>query len=119
MRNVSTYGRLERDELEAELVEVTGALAAEYISIGSDLADQHRDFLQDYVRSAGSSVAAKNREAQYNSMEITQQIIHSRAKINSLTLCRDLLVFLMLSRKPGEVPFPAVAAFDEEGMANA
>lgn len=119
MRNVSTYGKLERDELQAELVEVTGALAEEYSSIGSDLADQHRDFLQDYVRSPGSSVAAKNREAQYNSMDITQQIIHSRAKINSLTLCRDLLVFLLISREPGAIPFPNVAAFDEEGMANA
>lgn len=119
MRNVTTYNKLTTEEMRDELVVVTSALAAEYEQLGVMLADQHRDFLEDYARSPGGSVAAKNRDAQYANQEVTKQIIIARAKVNSFTLCRDLLVFLLLSNEPGTVPFPVVADFDDDGLVNA
>lgn len=116
MRNVSTYDKLTNEELRAELVVVTSAVAAAYEDIGTRLSDYHRDYLMDYAQSASSSVAGKNREAQHNNMQAGGEIIHERAKINSLILCRDLLVFLSLSRQPGTVPYPAVAIEDSEGL---
>jgi hypothetical protein len=117
MRNVTTYNQLTEEEQREELVAVTSTLAAEYEHLGILLSDHQRDYLRDYATSPGNSVAAKNREAQYNNMELATEIFQMRAKINSLTLCRDLLTFLLISRLPGATPFPSVAAMDEEGLA--
>ncbi len=119
MRTVNEYGSLTNDELREELVQITATLALEYKDMGAMLADQHRDFLNDYIRSPGGSVAAKNRDAQYNSMDVTSQIIGKRAVINGLVLCRDLITFLLLSKEPGAIPFPTIASFDEDGLASA
>ena len=117
MRNVTTYDSLTKEELRSELVIVTSAVAAAYEDLGQHLSDHHRDFLEDYARSPASSVAGKNREAQYANQEAQIWIIQARAKINSLTLCRDLLIFLLLSKEPGILPFPGVAMQDADGMA--
>lgn len=116
MRNVSTYDRLTESELRSELVVVTSAVAAAYEDLGTRLSDYHRDYLMDYAQSASQSVSGKNREAQHNNMEAGSIIIQHRAKINSLILCRDLLVFMALSRTPGNLPYPTVATEDNEGL---
>ena len=116
MRNVTTYDSLTIEELRSELVTVTSAVAAAYEDLGLQLADYHRDYLYDYARSASTSVAGKNREAQHNNLEAGSKIIHERAKINSLMLCRDLLIFMVTSKVPGAAPFPSVAAEDSEGL---
>ncbi len=117
MRNVTTYNTLTLQEQREELVAITSALAAEYEHLGIALSDHQRDYLRDYAVSPGNSVAAKNREAQYANMELATEIFHMRAKINSLIICRDLLVFLLLSKQPDAIPFPDVAAMDAEGLA--
>lgn len=116
MRNVSSYDRLNVEELREELVVVTSVLAGEYEQLGMQLADYHREYLTDYARSPGSSATAKNREAQYANMEAGTLIMHGRAKINSLTLCRDLLVYLLLSKEPGATPYPGIARMDDDGL---
>jgi hypothetical protein len=116
MRSVSEYGKITNEQLREELVLVMSALASEYDVLGAAMADHQQDYITTYVRSPGNSVAAKSREAQYNCMDQTRSIIESRAKINSLTLCRDLIVFLLLSEQPGHLPFPQLADFDETGM---
>lgn len=116
MRNVSTYDKLTIEELRSELVVVTSAVAAAYEDLGTRLSDYHRDYLMDYAQSASQSVSGKNREAQHNNMQAGSVIITDRAKINSLILCRDLLVFMILSREPGMLPFPTIATEDNEGL---
>lgn len=116
MRKVSTYDKLTPDELREELVVVTGALAAAMEDLGEYLSNYHRDYLLSYAQSASSSVSGKNREAQYNNMEDGSRVIVERSKVNSLVLCRDLLTFMATSRLPGAMPFPAVAAEDDDGL---
>lgn len=104
------------DELRAELVTVTSATAAAYEDLGGMLAAYHRDYLMEYAHSASTSVSGKNREAQHNNMEEGSKIIGERAKINSLMLCRDLLIFMVTSKIPGAAPFPGIAPEDGEGL---
>lgn len=119
MRNVNTYHKLSREEQREELVTVTSAISALYEDLGVLLSDYHRDYLMDYARSAAGSVSGKNREAQHANFEKGSEIIQLRATINGLILCRDLLTFLLLSREPTLLPFPAVAAEDNEGLPQA
>lgn len=117
MRNVSTYDRLTKVELRHELVLVTESLVTNYNDLGARVSDYHRDYLMDYAHAAESSVAAKNRVAQHANLEAASKIIQIRATINGLVLCRDLLVFMLLSREPGVLPFPSIATEDSEGVA--
>lgn len=117
MRNVSTYDKLTIEELREELVLVTSALAAAMEDLGSYLSDYHRDYLMAYAQSASSSVSGKNREAQHQYQDDGARIIQERSKINSLVLCRDLLIFMVTSTKPGAMPFPEVARMDDDGLA--
>lgn len=116
MRNVNEYDKLTLEELRTELVVVTSALAAAYEDLGAMISDYHRDYLMSYAHSASSSVAGKNREAQHQHMEVGARIIQERSKINSLVLCRDLLIFMVTSRQPGATPFPAIAREDDDGL---
>lgn len=106
MQNVTTYGTLTNEQLRDELVLVSAALASEHRELGSLCADQHADYLSAYARSPGSSVAAKNREAEFNCVDQTRDIMHSQAKMNALTVARDLIIFLLLSRQPSLSPYP-------------
>jgi hypothetical protein len=118
VRNVAEYGSLGIGELRAELIQITGAIASKYESLGAALADQQQDYITAYVQSPGNSVAAKNREAEWNTQVQIRDIIESRATINSLTLCRDLLVFLLWGTRPDSLPFPQIVGMDEAGMAS-
>ena len=88
----------------------------EYNDLGARVSDYHRDYLMDYAHAAESSVAGKNRVAQHANLEAGATIVQRRAIINGLTLCRDLLVFLILSREPGVLPFPSIANEDSDGV---
>jgi len=114
MRNVTSYDTLTPDQLREELVSVTAVLTAEYESLGMNLSDYHRDYLTDYAQSPAGSVTGKNREAAYANMEMGREILFQRARVNSLTLARDLLVFLLISREPG--PVPMSAQMDDDGL---
>jgi hypothetical protein len=116
MRNVATYDTLTITELRTELVEVTSRLVAEYNDLGARVSDYHRDYLMDYAQAAESSVSGKNRVAQHANLDAGARIVQSRATINGLVLCRDLLVFLVLSREPGILPFPSIANEDSDGV---
>jgi hypothetical protein len=83
------------------------------------MADHQQDYLQAYSTSPGSSVAAKNREAQYYTTDLTRQILERRAKINSLLLCRDLITFILLERAPGSLPFPELGHLDTDACTTA
>jgi hypothetical protein len=117
MRNITEYSKLTVAELRDELVQITAALINEYSSLGAALADHQHDYLDYYVQSPGGSVAAKNREAQYNTTDIARDILTHRANINSLTLCRDLLWGLAVPQTPWpKIPFPDLASTDADGL---
>ena len=117
--NVSQYHTVPRSELVGELCTITSAICAEYTDLATTISDHQQDYLQAYSTSPGSSVAAKNREAQYYTTDLTRQILERRAKINSLMLCRDLITFILLERVPGTVPFPELATFDNDSCTTA
>ena len=116
MQPMTTYGKLTNDDLREELILVSAALATEWTELGAVCADQHSDYLSAYARSPGSSVAAKNREAEFNCADQTREIMNSQARMNNLTVRRDLIVFLLMSRAPGALPFQA-AHFDTDWLA--
>lgn len=116
MQTTTTYGTLSPTELRDELVIVTAALAAEWTELGAICADQHADYLSAYARSPGASVAAKNREAEYNTVDQIRDIMNAQARMNNLTIRRDLLVFLLMAKAPGVVPFQP-AHFDSDWLA--
>lgn len=116
MQPMTTYGTLTPDQLREELILTSAALATEWTELGALCADQHSDYLSAYARSPGSSVAAKNREAEYNCVDQTRDILNSQARMNSLTIRRDLIVFFLMSRQPGKLPFDS-PSFDPEWLA--
>jgi hypothetical protein len=116
VRNVATYDTLSTPELRTELVEVTSRLVAEYNDLGARVSDYHRDYLMDYAHAAESSVSGKNRVAQHANLDAGAKIVQLRATINGLTLCRDLITFLIISRQPGALPFPSIANEDGDGV---
>lgn len=117
MHSTTSYGELTDEDLRAELVELTSLLASAYGELALILQDQQRDYLTAYVRSPGNSVAAKNREAQHFTEELTRQLFEKRAYINSIVLKRELSMFLLSGAKTGEVPFPLIGTLDSEGLA--
>jgi hypothetical protein len=95
VRPITTYAKLDREELRDELCYIANALAAAYTDYTTVLTEERSDYLDAYARSPGSSVAAKEREAEYNTFHISREVAEAKAKIESLTVCRDLLVTLL------------------------
>ena len=115
---IHNLGQATRDELRAELVQVTTALDSKYSELAVTMQDHQREYLSAYIKEPATSVAAKNRAAQYWCEDLTRQVIQQRAEINSIVLKRDLIVFLMMDEKPGAVPFPDLVSLDSEGLAS-
>lgn len=116
MRQISEYQTMQEDELYHELIEVSRVLAAKHIELGTFCSDQHVSYLQSYLQSPGNSVAAKNREAEFNTKELTREIIELKAVINALTIQRDLITFLLLKREPSTLIMYPPASIDAEGL---
>lgn len=112
MRSVTSYKDLTLPELIEELGNVTSTLSAAYEDLAVSTAAYHREYLMEYARAAESSVAGKNRVAQHALLDMGSEILEKRGIIDSLTLCRDLLVFNLIGRQPGKVPFKDVASED-------
>lgn len=101
-------------DLRKELIDVSANLANLHKELGFLSGEQHRGYLTEYIKSPGGSVSAKNREAEYNTRDITVDVIGCRAQIAELTTNRDLIVFLLLSVKPTLTWIPA--EFDGDGL---
>lgn len=117
MDDPRNYGTLTSEGLRAELVGVSANLANLHKELGFLSSEQHKAYLSHWVASPGGSVAGKNREAEFNTREITSEIISVRAQINEATTNRDLLVFLLLSVKPSQLR--ELSGFDEDGLMTA
>jgi hypothetical protein len=95
MRDTTIYGKLDDDELRDELVEVCAALVSAYNELGPLQADKSRTFIEFYARSPGNSVAAKEREADYHTLEINNDIQICELRIEALQIKRQLLEMLL------------------------
>lgn len=118
MHDSREYGKLSHSELRSELVDVSAYLGHLHSELGYLSSTQHKQFLTEYIKSPGGSVSAKNREAEYNSREVTSEVISVRAQINEAVTNRDLIVFLLLSSQPAVAPHYPPAAFDDAGLLN-
>lgn len=95
MHPATAYGRLTRSELIEELFEVFNTLAARIKELGALTQDFNNEYFPSYFRSPGQSVAAKEKEADYNCLQIKNDIELCKADIDMLTACRDLLYFVI------------------------
>lgn len=118
MNDPREYGKLSVTDLRAELVIISANLGHLHSELGYLSSEQHRQFLTEYIKSPGGSVSAKNREAEYNSREVTAEVISIRAQINEATTSRDLIVFLLLSNQPTQLSQYPPAVFDSDGLLN-
>jgi hypothetical protein len=112
----SQYGKMSDLQLRDQLVLVSHHLSYLHSELGFQSKEQHKAFLTEYIKSPGGSVAAKNREAEYNTREYTAEVISIRAQINDLTTNRDLIVFLLLARQPTTLTEYPPAVVTEGGL---
>jgi hypothetical protein len=94
MRDTTTYGKLDHDELRDELVEVCAALIEAINELPPLTADKNRSWIEGYARSPGNSVAAKEREAEYQTLDVTNELTEVNLRIRALTVKRELLELL-------------------------
>lgn len=117
--DISLYPTLDTPQLYAELIEVSRILSYAHGELGVMMGDHHKDFLTKYIQAPGNSVAAKSRDAEYGTSELMREIINTRGQINSLTIQRDLIIFLLQGQKPSELLVYPPATADEEGRVSA
>jgi hypothetical protein len=116
MQPIQEYGNLSSVQLYRELIEVSRILAYEHRELGVLSSDQHIQYLQQYSVSPGNSVSGREREAQFHTKELTGDIINCRARINSLTVQRDLISFLLANTPPTELSEYPPARISAEGL---
>jgi hypothetical protein len=116
LKRLDEYKDLSRTDLYSELVEVSRVLMFEHTELGSLSGDQHVEYLKSFATSGGNSVSGRERDAQFQTKELTQEIIQSRARINALTVQRDLLVFILLNQSPTPLLEYPPARMDAEGL---
>lgn len=116
MQPIQTYDELTPTQLYRELIEVCRVLAYEHRELGTLSSEQHVAYLQQYSVSQGNSVSGREREAQFQTKELTHEIINSRAKINSLTVQRDLIMFLLQAKPASTLLEYPPARIDAEGL---
>jgi len=95
MRDTTTYGKLDHDELRDELVDVCAALVSAYIELGPLHADKARTYIEAYARSPGNSVAAKEREGDYATLDISNDLQIAELRIEALQIKKGLIETLL------------------------
>jgi hypothetical protein len=116
MQPIQSYQELTNVQLRRELIDVSRILAYEHRELGTLSSDQHIEYLKAYSVSQGNSVSGREREAQFQTKELTHEIINSKAKINSLTIQRDLITFLLAHQEPTQLTEYPPARIDAEGL---
>ena len=83
------------EELQSSYELITTDLTNLHATLAEALSALHHSYLEAYAHSRGKSVAEKNRDADYETQELYQEIILTRGKINSASEQRDLLLNLI------------------------
>ena len=95
MNDTTTYGKLSPSELRDELIEVCAALSAAYTELGPLHADKNRTWIEAYARSPGNSVAAKEREGDYATLDQSNDLKVVELRVEALKVKRELLEQLL------------------------
>jgi hypothetical protein len=93
--NTTTYGRMTQAELMHELDMVSNTLASRHRELGSITQDYNNEFYHAYVRAPSSSVAAKEREVNYQCLTILNDLALIEAELKSLEVMRTLILTLL------------------------
>jgi hypothetical protein len=95
MEQVNNYGKLTRPQLIDELTQVVSTLNARIREYGGLIQDRNNTWYPAYFRAPGTSVTAKEKEADYSAIEILNDIALIEADIRALTNARDCLHMVM------------------------
>ena len=95
MDSATAYGRMSVSRLIEELEGITLTLSSRMRELGSLTQDYNNDFYPTYFRTPGNSVAAKEREANYQCLQHLNEIALVEADIRALTTLRDLLLTML------------------------
>jgi hypothetical protein len=98
LRDLTIYGKLLPDELCEELAEVTALLYSKFKELAATKSDYNREWYPIYFRSPGNSVAAKEREANYECLQLLDDIDTLEADIAALTAGKECLTVILSYR---------------------
>jgi hypothetical protein len=96
MMEILKLEHMDRDELRVQIVRVTHDLVYWTEELGRFTQDHRRSFLTRYIQSPGGSVAAKEKDAEFGSLEESNMVIDAKARVDSLTITRDLIELLLI-----------------------
>jgi len=91
MPDITTYGKMSRDELLNELADVTNTLQARLRELGGVTQDYNNEFYPLYFRAPGSSVTAKEKEANYGCLQLINDLAVLDGEIKALTVIKSCI----------------------------
>lgn len=93
--NITQYLELDKPQLYKHLAKVVQDLAYNIREHATLTADYHTEYIKSWAQSAGGSVAAKERDAEFQQKDTMFEIIDRKGAIDALTVERDLLLVLI------------------------
>jgi hypothetical protein len=101
VRAVSSYGKLDAEELRTELDSVVAELGAAYVELSAVKVQYVWLFLQGYKGSHETSVSGRDRDGECAAAAVKEDELKLEGQIASLTVVRDHLVNLLTWRTSG------------------
>jgi hypothetical protein len=100
MEPITTYGKLSQHQLLDEMVGVVATLASRIRELAALQSDINRAWYPVYAREPASSVAAKERSAEYACLDLLNDKRDLEAEIDALTATRDLIQTILPYANP-------------------
>lgn len=91
MLDITTYGKLTKEELCSELADVTNTLQSKLRELGGLTQDYNNEFYPLYFRAPGNSVSAKEREANYGCLQMVNDLAVLDGEIKALTIVKECI----------------------------
>ena len=95
MYQVTEYGKLNVPQLLEHLELVSNSIANNIRELASVTDDYNVEFYNAYARAATNSVAGKEREAEYQCLQLINQKLHLTAELDALNTIRDLIQLIL------------------------
>jgi hypothetical protein len=95
MESITELGKMNRQQLATELVGIVATLASRIRELGALQSDINHVWYPAYAQEPATSVAAKERAAEYASIHLLEDKSSLLADIDALTVTRDLIVTLL------------------------
>lgn len=93
--DILSYEQMTKDELKSQLIRVTRDLSYWYEELGQFTQDHRRAYLTAYIQSPGGSVAAKEKDAEFQTVDQANNVTDAEFRIESLTVTFSLLEILL------------------------